>query len=59
MTTPTPVLLKLKSYTGSRSGFSQLFNSGFGYGCEWKTQNPAGGDFGYPVPPLLYTSASG
>jgi len=45
-----------KSYSGSGSGFSQIFDSGSGSGSERKTQNPAGVDSGYPdpVPPLPY-----
>ena len=48
------LLQKLKSDSGSGSGFSQIFDSG----SERKTQNPAGFDSGtpYPIPPLHDTT---
>jgi len=57
MTTDRPLLLiKLKSDSGSGSGFSQIFASG----SERKTKNPAGVDSGYPHPilPLLEISTA-
>jgi len=47
------LLLLLKLKTDSGSGFSQIFDSGSL--SEWKTQNPAGVESGYPdpVPPLI------
>ena len=52
---PHRILLLLNWKSDSRSGFSQIFDSGSG--SEIKTQNPAGVDSGNPdpVPPLLYT----
>jgi len=42
------LLLKMKSDSGSRSGFSQIFDSGSR--SERKTQDPAGVDSGIPDP---------
>jgi len=44
------LLPKLKSDSGSRSGFSQIFDSESQSGSERKTQNPAGVDSGTPDP---------
>jgi len=42
MTTQTPPTAEMTSDSGPGSGFSQIFDSGYGYGSERKTQNPVG-----------------